>query len=226
MLRQEAFLRRRKWVLTRENVVKETQVFSAYDALRRGRDMLARPEMPRNLVIERLQNVVNSITMLQERHRPFGRATKHLVKAIRLIKARGSDREINASLRNAARIIYLVGSECAIFPKERLAELKEKGGEVTRLKVARNQLALFADNAKYWFERARPEQKKNMYAFLSELRSLITGTKAQPVAVTAIARAERALRNKKPEQCKELLLQTVEKIDAILEARSKENKAS
>ncbi len=215
LLRQKAFLRRRRWVLIKEKVVEETQVFSIYDALRRAREMLTRPETPRRIIIERLQNVINNITALQERYSRFGRATRHLVKAIELIRARGSEVEIKRALGNAARTIYLVGSECTIFPRERLTELKEKGGEKTRLTVARNQLALFADNAKHWFKKARPEQKKNMYAFLRELRLLITGTRAQPVVVE-IARAERALRDANAEECEEILLRAVEKIDGML----------
>ncbi|RLG70494.1 MAG: hypothetical protein DRO07_00085 [Candidatus Iainarchaeum archaeon] len=224
LLRQKAFLRRRRWALIKEKVVEETQVFSVYDALRRAREMLTRPETPRRIIIERLQNVINSITALQERYSRFERATRHLVKAIALIRARGSEVEIKRALGNAARTIYLVGSECTIFSRERLTELKEKGGEKTKITVARNQLALFADNAKYWFERARPEQKKNMYAFLRELRLLITGTRAQP-AVVEIARAERALRGANAKECEEILLRAVEKIDAMLkkgEGRKKE----
>ena len=223
LLRQKAFLRRRKGAVIRERVVEETQVFSIYDALRRAREVLTRPETPQRIIIGRLQSVVNSITTLQERYSRFGRATRHLVKAIELIRARGSEAEIKRALGNAARIIYLVGSECTIFSWERLAELKEKGGEKAKLTVARNQLALFADNAEYWFERARPEQKKNMYAFLRELRLLITGIGAQPVVVEVV-RAERALRNANAKECKEILLRAVEKIDGMLKKKKGKKK--
>jgi hypothetical protein len=215
LLKQEAFLRRRKWVLIRENVVKETQVFNLYDALRVTRDLLARPEMPQDIIIRRLRKIRRGITALQKRYKHFADAKKPLDKAVELIQAGYRGTEVTKALRRAAGRIYLVGSECAIFPRAALAELKKEGGENAKLMVARNQLRLFADNAKYWFERATPEQKKNMYGFLKELRSLITGTKAQPIVVE-IARAERALRNKNFEQCKEILIQATEKIDALL----------
>lgn len=220
LLRQAAFLRRRKKTLLREKVIEEARVFSVYDELRTAREMLARPEMPREVVITKLQSIVNKVSMLQERYKRFGRANKHLVNAIELIRTHGSEVKIKRALNNAARAIYLVGSECAVFSRERLRELKEGGSKRIKLIVARNQLSLFADNAEYWYTRAKPEQRKNMFVFLKELRSLITGTKAQPFVVE-IARAERALRDEKFQECKETLMQAAKNIGELLKQGKK-----
>ena len=218
LLTQEPRLKRRKWVLIKENVVRESEVFTLHDELRRIRDLLARPETPEEIIKSKLSNIRKGLRRLIGKYRRFETAEMYLDRAKALIGAGRRGTEVTQALRKAAGRIYLIGSECTIFPRAVLVELKREGGERARIVVARNQLALFADNAKYWFERATPEQKKNMYGFLKELRSLIKGTKAQPVVVE-IAKAERELRSKKFEQCKETLMEAVKRMDALLKPR-------
>ncbi|MCD6479029.1 MAG: hypothetical protein J7L44_04050 [Candidatus Diapherotrites archaeon] len=218
LLTQEPRLKRRKWILIRENIVRESEVLTLHDELRRIRDLLERPEVPEEIIKQKLKNIRKNLRELTDRYRRFKGAEEHLKKAIGLIRTGSRGAEVVKALRKAAGRIYLIGSECAIFPRAVLAELKREGGERARIVVVRNQLALFAENAKYWFERATPRQKKNMYGFLKELRSLITGTKAQPVVVE-IAKAERELRSKKFEQCKETLMEAVKRMDALLKPR-------
>lgn len=216
-LKQEAHLMRRKKVYLREHIISEQKFFSTYDSLRLLLQLLSRPfpEVPREQVAEQLHKVLKTTTELSNRYAPFGDASKHLAEAMELLQRGAGLNEASARLKKAIAAIYLAGSGCVIFPKERLAELKAKGGERAKLIVAGNQLRLFADNAKYWYERARPEQRQNMLDFLRALRALITGTRAQQYVVS-IAKAERALRDARPEDCKEILMPVVEKISEIL----------
>jgi len=224
-LKQEAYLRRRKKVYLREQIISEQKFFATYDSLRLLMQLISgpAPEIPREDLAQQLRSAIENVDALSKRYAPFGAATKHLVEAMALLRSGVALNEARASIRRAMAAIYLAGSACVIFPRERLAELKAKGGERVKLIVASNQLRLFANNAKHWYEKARPEQRRNMFDFLRALRLLVTGTSAQQFSIN-IAKAERALRDAKPEQCKELLMPVAEKIAEISKKQSKSRK--
>jgi len=165
----------------------------------------------RSTTLTQLKRAVNAITELQVTHPAFVNARKELVRAIRMMGEGKSSQEVRKQVRRAIREVLLTGSENARYSRQTLQRINTEYGEKMFVSVTARQLRLFGQNAEFWYRKASASQRKNMVEWLRQVRSLITGTRAQPLQLE-IRWAESELAEN-PAKCKEILL----KVAGIME---------
>lgn len=165
----------------------------------------------RKTTLMQLKRTVNIITELQKAHPVFVDARKELVKAIRMTEAGENIRKVREQVRKAVREVVLMGAENTRFSRRTLKRIKAVYGEKIFVSVTAKQLRLFAQNAEFWYKKGNPKQRKNMSEWLSQVRVLTTGTRAQPLQFE-IRWAESELAENQS-KCKEILM----KVAGIME---------
>lgn len=205
-------------IYKRRRVVGDTDLVAATSNLEQVLRNLENPRIPSTAIAKQLKRTVNRITGLQGRYAPFRNAIKPLLRAIKLAEAGGGRAEIKREIDRALNIVFIRGSESTRYSTKTLKRIKELRGEGMFIAVTKNQLRLFAQNAKYWYEKASARQRESMHYWLRGFHSLLIGTIAEPLRME-IKMAEGTL-GTYPKKTKEILLQVVEKIDSLLKKAS------
>ncbi|GEM_PF-2240621 len=201
-------------IYKKHRVTRDTGVVKAVNRMKQITRGLER-KRTRSTILTQLKRAVNSITELQATHPAFVSARKELSHAIQMMREGRESQEVREQVSRAIREVLLTGSENTRYSHKTLQRIKMEHGEKMFVSVTARQLRLFAQNAEFWYRKANASQRKNMLEWLRQVRSLVTGTRAQPLEFE-IRWAESEL-TENPAKCKEILL----KVSGVMEEISK-----